>query len=93
MEAEEAHRLGILNHLVSAESLKEETMTLAQKIADGPAIAIKMIKMQSYQGLDMTFDSALELAADGEAMTLVTEDHKEAVAAFLEKRKPVFRGR
>ena len=38
-------------------------------------------------------EAALELAADGEAMTLYTEDHKEAVAAFKEKRDPVFRGR
>ena len=93
MEAEEAHKLGILNKLVPADSLEEETMALARKIADGPPIAIKLIKMQTYQGLGMSFEAALEMAADGEAMTLVTEDHLEAVTAFLEKRKPVFRGR
>jgi len=93
MEAEEAHRLGILNRLVPAGDLEEETMALARKIAEGPAISIKLIKMQTYQGLGMSFDAALEMAADGEAMTLLTEDHQEAVAAFLEKRKPVFKGR
>ena len=93
MEADEAHRLGILNRLVRAESLEDETMALARSIVDGPPIAIKLIKMQTYQGIGMSFDAALELAADGEVMTLITDDHHEAVNAFLEKRKPVFRGR
>ena len=93
MEADEAHSLGILNRLVGAESLEDETMALARSIVEGPPIAIKLIKMQTYQGIGMSFDAALELAADGEVMTLITDDHHEAVNAFLEKRKPVFRGR
>lgn len=93
MEAEEAHRLGVLNHLVPAADLERETMTLAQRIAVGPPIALRLMKVLTYRALETDLDPALELAADAEAMTLITEDHREAVTAFLEKREAVFRGR
>ena len=91
--AEEAHRIGILNKLVPAGELETVTMDLARKIAKGPPITIKWLKLQTYRGLEMSLETALELAADGEAITLSTEDHIEAVAAFLENREPVFKGK
>jgi 2-(1,2-epoxy-1,2-dihydrophenyl)acetyl-CoA isomerase len=93
MEAQELYGLGVLNHIYPAEELERETMALAQRIADGPAISIRLMKTYTYKNLDMNLDTALELAADGEAMTLFTEDHKEAVAAIKGKRKPVFQGK
>ena len=91
--AEEAYQLGILNKLVPAADLENETMNLARKLAKGPPVSLKLLKNQTYRGLEMSLESALELAADGEAMTLKTEDHKEALDAFSEKREPVFKGK
>lgn len=93
LEAEEAYRIGLLNKLTQPEDLEKETMALARKIAKQAPVAVRLTKMNVYRGLEMDLDAALELAADGEAMTLKTEDHREAMAAFLEKREPKFKGR
>ncbi len=93
MEAEEAGRLGVLNRLVPLEELEKETMALAARIADGPPIPMRLAKLQVYKGLNMEFETALQIAAASETITLTSEDHKEGVAAFREKRKPDYRGR
>ena len=93
MDAKQAYELGMLNKVVDPEKLDEETMALAEQIAALPPIPLRLVKMQVYKGLNMTLDQALELAADGEAMTLKTEDHKLALKAFLKKEKPKFTGR
>ena len=92
LSAEEAYRIGVLNRLVPAAQLEEATMELARRIASGPPVALKLIKLQTYKGLEMSLETALELAADGEAIGLFTSDHIEAVSAFLEKREPKFTG-
>ena len=92
MDAEEAKRLNLLNKLVPAENLESETMSLARQIANGPPIAIRLAKLQLYQGLEIDLDIALKLAAAFETITLSSEDHKEGVAAFREKRQPQYRG-
>ena len=93
MEAEEAEKLGVLNRLVPAGKLEEETMALARKIADGPPLSIRLMKLQVYKGLEMDLETALQMAAACETITLTSEDHKEGVAAFREKRPPVFQGK
>ena len=93
IEAAEAEKIGVLNHLVPAAELEKETMTLARKIADGPPIAIRLAKLQVYEGLGMDLETALRFAAACEVITLSSEDHKEGVAAFLEKRQAKFQGR
>jgi len=93
MEAEEAGRLGVLNRLVSSEDLEKETMALATIIAEGPPIAMRLARTQVYKGLNMEFETALNIAAAFETITLSSEDHREGVAAFREKRKPEYRGR
>jgi len=93
LDAEEAYRIGVLNKLVPAADLESETMALAQKLAKQPPISLRLLKMQTYRGLEMSLEAALELAADGEAMTLKTEDHREALTAFFEKREPRFKGK
>ncbi len=93
MEAKEAERLGVLNRLVPADELEKETMSLARKIANGPPIAIKLMKLQVYKGLAMDLETALQMAAACETITLTSEDHREGVTAFREKRQATYQGR
>lgn len=93
LNAEEAYRLGLLNRLVPADELLRETMVLAGKIAKGPPAAIRLLKSQTYKGLESSLEDALQMAADGETMMLATEDHVEAVSAWLQKRQPTYVGR
>ena len=93
IEAEEAEKLGVLNRLVPADELEKETMALARKIADGPPIAIRLMKFQAYKGLEMDLETALQIAAACETITLTSQDHREGVAAFREKRQAKFQGR
>ena len=93
LEAKEAERIGVLNRLVPAEELEKETMALASKIAEGPPISMRLMKLQVYKGLGMDLETAIEMAAACESITLTSEDHKEGVAAFREKRKASYQGR
>jgi len=93
MEAKEAEKYGLLNKLVPAADLEKETMSLARRIANGPPIAIRLAKMQLYKGLEMDLETALQIAAACETITLTSEDHKEGVAAFREKRPPQYKGK
>ena len=93
LEAEEAHRLGLLQKLVPVEELESATMEMARKIAEGPPIAIRLAKLMLYKGLEFDFDTALAMAATGETITLTSQDHQEGMAAFREKRKPSYKGR
>jgi len=93
VEAEEAHRIGLLNQLVPSEKLEEETMSLARKLADNPPVSMRLDKFMVYKGLDTDLESALGLGAACLAMALQSEDHLEGIKAFAEKRQPVFRGK
>ena len=93
VEAEEAYRIGLLNKLVAADRLEEETMALAQRIAQGPPIALRLDKMMIYKGLGTDLETALAFASACENITLHSQDHLEGVMAFTQKRKPQFRGR
>ncbi len=93
LEAEEAHRLGVLNRLVPADELEEETMAMAQRIADRPPIPNRLVKGMVYRGMSQSLDEHLVEAAQVEILTLTSQDHREALSAFLEKRKPEFQGK
>ncbi len=93
LEAEEAERIGVLNRLIPAEELERETMELAREIAKGPPIAIQMSKMLAYKALEVNMEAALETAAACQALALSSEDHREGVNAFIEKREAQFKGR
>ena len=93
LEAEEADRLGVLNKLVPSEHLEEETMAMARRIAEKAPIPNRLVKGMMYRGLTQTLDAHLEEAAQVEVLTLTSQDHREALSAFLEKRKPEFTGR
>ncbi|MDP2952592.1 MAG: enoyl-CoA hydratase-related protein, partial [Chloroflexota bacterium] len=93
LEAKEAKELGLLTKLVPAAQLEQETMALARKIALGPPVAIRLAKLQVYQGLQWDLGTAMEVAALAEPICFSTEDHKEAMAALLAKRQPRYKGR
>jgi 2-(1,2-epoxy-1,2-dihydrophenyl)acetyl-CoA isomerase len=93
IDAEEAGRLGIVNRVVADDELPAETTALARRIADGPRIALGYMKRNLLAAETEPFQTVLELEAEHQARCSFTEDHKEAVAAFVEKRRPVFRGR
>ncbi len=93
IDAHEALRIGLVTAVVPDDRLLEETRRFCQRFVDGPPLAISLAKSAVYRGLDMSFENALNYAGTAEAITLTSEDHKEGARAFLEKRRPVFRGR
>lgn len=92
-DAERAQQLGILTRLVPDESLREETMAFAKRLADGPRIAHGYMKRNLLAAESESLATVLELEAVHQMRTSLTEDHREAVRAFAEKRPPVFTGR
>jgi len=88
-----AHELGIVDRLLPQDSYLEETMAYARKLASGATLAIGRIKQAVYEGMDVSLDEALAMERDLMAPLFDTEDAKEGIAAFAEKRQPTYTGR
>jgi 2-(1,2-epoxy-1,2-dihydrophenyl)acetyl-CoA isomerase len=93
LSADEALKEGIVNRVVPAGSFADEVHAFAQRIASGPLTAYSYMKANLNAAAYSDARSMLEREAVGQSLTGITEDHKEAVKAFLEKREPKFRGR
>jgi 2-(1,2-epoxy-1,2-dihydrophenyl)acetyl-CoA isomerase len=93
VDAKEAERIGLINKAVPADELDNEVNTLAKQLAEGPTLAYGMAKKIINKGLNMDLSSVLEFEAFGQTLAGTTEDAREGVTAFLEKRKPEFKGR
>lgn len=93
IDGAEAYRLGIVSKLLPDDKLMESAMELASRLAQGPAQSLSLIKYLVHQSMDMDFEESLSLAHVAQEVVRKTEDHKEAVQAFLEKRPPIFKGR
>jgi 2-(1,2-epoxy-1,2-dihydrophenyl)acetyl-CoA isomerase len=93
VDAAEAHRLGLVNRVVPDARLEDETLTLAARLARGPQIAYRYMKRNLNAAEHGTLAEVLDLEAWHQARCGLTEDHREAARAFVEKREPVFRGR
>jgi enoyl-CoA hydratase/carnithine racemase len=93
VDASEAERIGIVNHVYDDDRLMEETMALARRLAGGPPVAIAMIKRALYQSANCDLRTALDLISSHMAVVQSTSDSQEAYRAFVEKRTPIFEGR
>jgi enoyl-CoA hydratase/carnithine racemase len=93
IESKEALELGLVNHVFPKEQLMEKTLELAKQIAEGPQIAVKLMKRAVRQSMRTDLETALDLISSHMSIVKETEDHQEGVNAFLEKRKPNFKGR
>lgn len=93
IEAPEAERLGLVNQVVPAEELLGTALALASRIAKGPPVALALTKRIVYHWLERDLLAQLEYEAYNQRLCRETEDFKEGVRAFLEKREPEFKGR
>jgi 2-(1,2-epoxy-1,2-dihydrophenyl)acetyl-CoA isomerase len=91
--ADEALALGIVNRVAADEELRATTMEMARRIADMPQVAVAGMKRNLFAAETESFATVLDLEAFNQARCSQTEDHREAVAAFREKRRPVFKDR
>lgn len=88
--AEEALACGLYNRVVRPEQLESETRELAERLARGPSFALSVTKEMLSRELDVSFDTALELEAQAQAVCMQHPDYGEAYRAFVEKRAPRF---
>jgi enoyl-CoA hydratase len=93
INAKRAYEIGLVNRVFPAEQLIPEANKFAQKLASMPGFAIKMAKHSVNFGYDLALDNALRLEAECCAQCFSTDDQKEGMKAFLEKRKPAYVGR
>ncbi|TBL76308.1 enoyl-CoA hydratase/isomerase family protein [Paenibacillus thalictri] len=93
IDAQEAHRIGLVNRIVPADQLMDEARTLAKKLASKPPLALRAAKDAVDYGSDMSLAAALEFENRLFAIVSGSSDKAEGVAAFLEKRQPEWQGR
>src|SRR5215213_5183608 len=93
IDAATAHKFGLVNHVHPAAELEAETMKLAEKIAEKAPIALQLCKEAVKFASRSSLDEGLRREVDLFAICFSTEDKQEGVSAFLEKRKPAFKGK
>lgn len=93
VEAAEAKEIGLVNHVYPDDELMEQTYKLATKIARRAPISVRLIKRATYQGQRIDLVTHLDQISSHMTIARSSDDHMEAVDAFLEKRHPVFKGK
>ncbi|MEP7270805.1 MAG: enoyl-CoA hydratase [Acidobacteriota bacterium] len=93
IDAVEAHRLGLVNRVVAAEDLLVYADEMAWRIAHGPLVSYRYMKANVNQSMTTDFRTMLDREAETHLRCGMTEDHKEGVRAFMEKRQPSFKGK
>ncbi|MBM3133170.1 MAG: enoyl-CoA hydratase [Chloroflexi bacterium] len=93
IDAREAERIGLINQVVSAEELASVAREMALKLASGPSKAIGLAKTSIYQAASMDMAAVLETEVRAVSLTISTDDAREGIRAFLERRKPEFKGK
>lgn len=93
LRAEEALKIGLIHRAFNSKDLEERTIEYAQRLANQPPIAMALIKKCVNEGIDGGLMRGLEVEREGLLTALQTEDAKEGVKAYLEKRSPKFEGK
>lgn len=93
VDGNEAYRLGLCSRVVPHKQLMDAALELATRLAHGPTYAYALTKMLVHKALNQTLEEALIDGGHAQALARKTEDHREGVRAFLEKRQPQFKGR
>ena len=93
IDSARAERIGLFNRVVPDIELQAQAFALASNLANGPGVALRLIKDNLDEAASISFDDALVHEAQRITECAKTEDHREAVKAFVEKRKPVFKGK
>jgi enoyl-CoA hydratase len=93
IDAKEAERIGLVNRVVPPDKLEETVMELARKIASKSLLILKYAKRAMNRGMKTDLDSGLAYETQIVSLCFATEDKKEGIKAFLEKRKPEFTGK
>lgn len=93
IDANEAYRIGLVNKVVPLDELMSTAKEWAAKICENGPIAVRLAKRAMLLGIDMTLEEGLKLELDNYPLFLDTEDLKEGLSAFAEKRKPVYKAR
>lgn len=93
IDGREAERIGLVSKCVPHDQLMPTAMELARKIAKNPPIAMGLTKYVMYKSLEMSVEDNMVLANVAHTETTLTEDHKEGVRAYAEKREPKFQGK
>ena len=91
--AEESLNLGLTNWVVSPEELEQKTKEIAEQLAAGPSVAYRYMKENLNRAMSGEVDDCLDLEATHHVHCGETIDHKNAVKAFVEKKKPEFQGK
>jgi enoyl-CoA hydratase len=93
VNGDEAYRIGLVNKVVPKEKLMEEAMAVAKRLAEKPKVAVSLIKTSINTGADMGLPAAISFENECFTVAYVSEDGREGMAAFAEKRKPDYKGR
>lgn len=93
INAQRAYEIGLVNKVAPLTSLMDEAQKMAGKFTKLPGFALKMAKNSINYGYDMSLDNAIRLEVTSVAQCFSTQDQKEGMKAFLEKRKPTFVGK
>jgi enoyl-CoA hydratase len=93
VSGEEAYRIGLVNKVVAKEALLDEAKALAKKLAAKPRVAMIALKSAMDNGINMDLATALNFENECFVTTYVSEDGREGFSAFIEKRKPTFKGK
>jgi enoyl-CoA hydratase/carnithine racemase len=88
IDAAEAHRIGLVNHVVPKGELSEKTLALARKLTGKSPLAVQLGKRSFYRMADLDYEKAYEMVNNQFALLCSTEDAHEGVDAFLNKRSP-----